>query len=320
MSVLNAQTAIELAVTMKEIVQGLRHTVLRPGIDYGDVKGGNKPTLLKPGAERLCSAFKLTPSFRPTAATLVDFERGLFFYEYECILTHRETGEGWGTGIGSCNSRETKYGWRWVRADQIPPDLNPAALQMRRSSAFEFEFAIERAETSGKYGKPSEYWEGFRCAIEAGEARREVRRTSRGEAVGWVVETVEFRVPNPEIYDQVNTISKMAQKRALIAATLVATNASEFFTQDVEDMPGFDVVTVTPIEQPAVWYTPENVQALLDRCVRDGILPPQEELMLPLEQAALNRLDADDWSAFESGRAAYAALKENFESYQRSKK
>jgi hypothetical protein len=33
----------------------------------------------------------------------------------------------------------------------------------------------------------------------------------------------------------VNTIQKMAQKRALIAATLLAVNGSEFFTQDIED-------------------------------------------------------------------------------------
>jgi hypothetical protein len=45
------------------------------------------------------------------------------------------------------------------------------------------------------------------------------------------------RVPNPDICDQVNTIQKMATKRALIAAVLIAVNASEFFTQDVEDFP-----------------------------------------------------------------------------------
>src|SRR5436305_40562 len=39
------------------------------------------------------------------------------------------------------------------------------------------------------------------------------------------------------IADQVNTIQKMAQKRSLVAAVLIAVNASEFFTQDVEDMP-----------------------------------------------------------------------------------
>jgi hypothetical protein len=33
----------------------------------------------------------------------------------------------------------------------------------------------------------------------------------------------------------VNTVKKMAQKRALVCATLLAVNASEFFTQDLED-------------------------------------------------------------------------------------
>ena len=45
------------------------------------------------------------------------------------------------------------------------------------------------------------------------------------------------RVFNPDIADQVNTIQKMAQKRSLVGAVLLAVNASEFFTQDVEDMP-----------------------------------------------------------------------------------
>ena len=44
-------------------------------------------------------------------------------------------------------------------------------------------------------------------------------------------------MPNPDICDQVNTIQKMATKRAMIAAVLIAVNASEFFTQDVEDFP-----------------------------------------------------------------------------------
>jgi hypothetical protein len=44
------------------------------------------------------------------------------------------------------------------------------------------------------------------------------------------------RAPNQDIYDQVNTIQKIAQKRSLIGATLLGVNASEFFTQDIEDM------------------------------------------------------------------------------------
>jgi hypothetical protein len=44
-----------------------------------------------------------------------------------------------------------------------------------------------------------------------------------------------YIVKNPDPADVVNTIDKMAQKRALVAAVLIAVNASELFTQDVED-------------------------------------------------------------------------------------
>ena len=36
--------------------------------------------------------------------------------------------------------------------------------------------------------------------------------------------------------DLLNTLQKMAQKRAYVGATIIATGASDFFTQDVEDM------------------------------------------------------------------------------------
>lgn len=41
-----------------------------------------------------------------------------------------------------------------------------------------------------------------------------------------------------KIYDLTNTICKMAQKRALVAAVLSSCGASEFFTQDLEAMGG----------------------------------------------------------------------------------
>lgn len=44
------------------------------------------------------------------------------------------------------------------------------------------------------------------------------------------------QVENTEPYDQINTLHKMAQKRAYVGATLIAVNASEFFTQDLEEI------------------------------------------------------------------------------------
>ena len=60
--------------------------------------------------------------------------------------------------------------------------------------------------------------------------------TSSKTGVGVAQSQQTGRVFNPDIADQVNTIQKMSQKRSLVGAVLLAVNASEFFTQDVEDM------------------------------------------------------------------------------------
>ena len=51
--------------------------VMKSGKDYGVIPGTDKPTLLKPGAEKLCSLFGLTP-FVPVRAG--DFDKGLFYF------------------------------------------------------------------------------------------------------------------------------------------------------------------------------------------------------------------------------------------------
>jgi hypothetical protein len=52
------------------------------------------------------------------------------------------------------------------------------------------------------------------------------------------------------IADVINTLQKMAQKRALVGATILATGASEYFTQDVLDEDSAPEVHVAPKEQP----------------------------------------------------------------------
>jgi hypothetical protein len=126
-----------------------------------------------------------------------------------------------------------------VAEEQIPEHLDRTHLLRRgaRRTLYEFEFAIERAETTGMYGKPAEHWQRFRDAIRTDTARPVEKLTRHGNSVAWEidVDTALYRIPNPDVADVVNTIQKMAQKRALVAATLIATSASEFFTQDVED-------------------------------------------------------------------------------------
>lgn len=244
--VIDPQKSIEDASNRRSIVVTLREkNILRKDVDYGIVPGSAKPTLLKPGAERLCAAFGFNPQFE----ILDKIERWeadspLFFYQVVCHLIHIESSLEVATGIGSCNSMESKYRWRWVDASDVPPQLDKSALVSRGGTISEFEFAIDKAETGGKYGKPASYWQAFKDAIANGTARKSKRKTNAGKELdGWEIGGLSYRIPNDDVFSLVNTVVKMACKRALVAAALIGANASEFFTQDIEDMPGFGVIS-----------------------------------------------------------------------------
>lgn len=255
--------------TLVEFVQ----TVMRQDVDYGIIPGTPKPTLLKAGAEKLTTLFGLTTRFSivEKAEDWSGEQHGgepFFYYWYRCSLWRGERLIA--EADGSCNSRESKYRWRWVGAQDIPAGLNPASLPKRGGSISEFEFAIDKGETGGQYGKPAAYWQAFRDGIEAGTARKTVKKTKAGkEMPAWEIDTTMYRVPNEDIASQVNTVQKMAQKRAFVAVTLIGVNASEFFTQDVEDM---DLIgngaSYTPpvqvIDAPAVESPPPSPPAADD--------------------------------------------------------
>lgn len=159
-------------------------TVMKSGKDYGIVPGTDKPTLLKPGAEKLCTLFGFSPEFE-IADKVVDFKGGLFYFQYRCMLVRE--GQIVATGLGSCNSMEKKYRYRNVTEKKATQDEKDRAIRVENKS--------------GSYGN-------YRVYV----------------------------LENTEPYDLINTIDKMAQKRALVAAILIGANASEFYTQDVEDM------------------------------------------------------------------------------------
>jgi len=234
--------SMEVALARRSAIVEFTRRIMVRDQDFGEIPGTSKPTLLKPGAEKLCNFFGLEPEFTPIVEDIdwTGAQHGgeVFCYaRYRCRLLRE--GRVVGVGEGSCNSWEAKYRYRWVSDDQVPEYLDRSRLLKRSSqrTLSEFDFAIDRAETTGKYAKPAEHWQKFREAIHAGTARSVEKLTRRGKAVSWEmdVEATLYRVPNPDAADVVNTIQKMAQKRALVAATLIATSASEFFTQDVED-------------------------------------------------------------------------------------
>jgi hypothetical protein len=275
---LDATQAIEQARQLHAVVSQMRSEMLKIGIDYGVIPGTNKPTLLKPGAEKLCWALGYSPEFE-AIDMIQDFDKPLFHYRYRCVLRHIQTGKVVATGIGSCNSMESKYGFRWLPEHEVPPHLDKSSLLSRIDTIEEFDFAIRGAKTSGKYGKPAEYWQKFKDAIASGTASKTQRETKRGMSDVWGIPSITYRVPNEDIFSIVNTLDKMAQKRALIAATLIGANASEFFTQDVEDMPDFRQSTnASVIEGEIVEETKKPQPHPRDAQKKDGAASNEYEL------------------------------------------
>lgn len=200
--------------------------ILTKDLDFGVIPGAGKPTLLKPGAEKLLMFFGLRPRFVTVTKvedwTGRDYQGEPFFYYHEKCVLSRDGGVDLAEGDGSCNSRESKY--RYRQGERVCPECGKPTI------------------IKGK----AEYGGGWICFAKKGGCGAKFRdgdQAIEGQQVG--------RVLNPDVADLANTILKMAQKRALVAATLIGVNASEFFTQDIEDLPGYTDAEYRVVEPQA---------------------------------------------------------------------
>lgn len=207
-----------LALSFQEMIQRVAlvdqfyREVMQEGTDYGRVGGSEKPCLFQPGAQMLDQIFGYAPAFEVMDSSVIDWQRPIPFFHYviRCRLVSRKTGEVVAEGIGSCNSYEDKY--RWRNAKRVCPDCGKDAIIKGKQ----------------EYGGG---WICFKkqngCGAKFSDGSPEIE----GQVVG--------KVENEDSASLENTISKMAQKRAHVAATLNATGASRIFTQDIEDLPQF---------------------------------------------------------------------------------
>jgi len=172
-----------LVATLKKIqeFQSLVQATLKPGHDYDTIPGTNKPTLLKPGAEKIGMVFGLNPEYE-FLDKIEDYINEFFAYNIKCTLLRN--GQPVAQGVGSCNSKEKKYRYLNMSESDIPGGIDKSTLE----------------QTTDKYGR------------------------------------IKYKMDNPDICSLVNTILKMAKKRAYVDATLQVAALSEIFTQDVEDM------------------------------------------------------------------------------------
>ena len=225
--------SIEQAIARADLLRGYVKAVMVKGRDYGVIPGTEaKPnkdgtptrennTLLQPGAERLCTLFGLVDEYED-AGSIVDHEHGFFHFSFKCILLRnctREVIEGRtvilgdvaGVAIGSCNSREKKY----RRGGKPCPECS--AIAIKRSNK------PPRNDPNGK--------NGWYCWAKIGGCGMEFSADDPA-----ILE--QKQVDNAaESFDLINTLQKMAQKRAKIGAVRAATNASDFFNNEDGDDP-----------------------------------------------------------------------------------
>ena len=147
----------------RQRVQQIKEALMVQGTDYGLIPGtGDKPTLLKPGAEKLAEFYRLAAEMRVQERHGDGMVAPLICYVVECRLHLANTdGPVVATGWGVCSNWERKYRYR-----------------------------------------------------------------GRGDR----------QTENTDPYEQMNTILKMAEKRAFVDGVLRATASSALFTQDLEDM------------------------------------------------------------------------------------
>jgi hypothetical protein len=212
---------IAQAVERRKMLHDYIASQMTEGIDYGALPGMEerkdpstgeiilpKKVLLKPGAEKLSTLFALHPRFSDIAIvedwTGKDHGEVFFYYRQKCSLYRGD--EFMGDADGSCNSMEKKY--RYRQAKRICPNCGKAAI------------------IKGK----DDYGGGWLCWKKnngCGMKFSDGDTTIENQEVG--------QIPNPDIADQANTILKQAQKRAFVAIVLISVNASDYFTQDIEE-------------------------------------------------------------------------------------
>lgn len=99
---------------------------LKENQDYGIIPGTTKPTLLKPGAEKILMLMGLTSEFHVTER-IQDYDKGFFAFTVRCELF--KNGIKITEGVGHCNTKEKKY------INQDPYTLANTCLKMAKKRA-----------------------------------------------------------------------------------------------------------------------------------------------------------------------------------------
>ena len=128
LAIIDAVEISQVQATMNKITQFQKviQNTLHQNHDYGIIPGTSKPTLLKPGAEKILMMMGLQSEFEIVDSTR-DFEKGFFQYQVRCKLLKGDMVIT--EGLGACNTRERKY----LKMD--PYTMDNTVLKMAKKRA-----------------------------------------------------------------------------------------------------------------------------------------------------------------------------------------
>ncbi len=106
-------TAIDIKAQV-QLIQEVMKAVMEKDVHYGIIPGTPKPTLYKPGSEKLLSTFRIGVEPETIDLSTPDEVR----YQVKARGFSQETGGLLGVGIGECSSNEEKYKWRRPVCDE----------------------------------------------------------------------------------------------------------------------------------------------------------------------------------------------------------
>lgn len=148
----------KLAISLSEAEERMKALnefvtqMMQEGVDYGRIEGYSKPTLLKPGAEKLCDAFGFSKQV-DVIQRIEEWEKGFFAYEVKVTLINKQTGMMEAEGIGSCNSREKSF------VHQDPYTLVNTFLKMAKKRAL-IDAVLSATRASGIFTQDIEDFAG----------------------------------------------------------------------------------------------------------------------------------------------------------------
>ncbi len=194
-------------------MERIQKELMTEKVDYGIIPGtGDKPTLLKPGAEKLCKFHHLVPTFHQVTI-LGDGMRTPHLRVLTTCSLHYETEDGpiVAQGMGAANSWEKKY--RYRNGQRRCPTCGAATI-------FRSKFPDKNTGKKGWYC----FDKKGGCGAQFDEDDPDIAEQQQGE------------IENPDPFDGENTYAKISAKRAQTDATLRATATSGIWSQDLEDM------------------------------------------------------------------------------------